>query len=413
MNPFSPNAPLRDFNGFAGRTKELKALVRTLRQIGGRTPRHTIVCGPRGIGKTSFINQINTLTTEPDELLNLLGFASQDTNLNFAVFKHRATKDDSVATVVSSLVRKMERSINDEGFKSKLSDVLDRVKVNIGVPGVAGAEFQLGNPAEISSDLVEAISHLWASKEKCHDGVIFVIDEIDSIAESTSIASFLKVTTEELAETGMDRIVFYLVGLTGALEKLKLDHPSIGRVFETIELLPMRRSESKEVISRALESIEDDKEYTFSSDAVNRIIEIASGFPHVIHLLSFYAFEHRDTETIDKRDLEYAITEVVTRVRRFELSQLFQKAGSGDYRNILIAMANFDETDIVLKEIGRQIGRPSNELSAYMTRLRDDGIIEQSDRALYRITEPLLKIYVRKLDVLEPQLPLDFSDDDI
>ena len=86
-------------------------------------------------------------------------------------------------------------------------------------------------------EFVRTITNLWLAIKHESDGIIFIIDEIDTVAEASGIAeSFLKVTTEELLDARLDRIAFYLVGVTGSMQRLMSDHPSIGRVFETIEL---------------------------------------------------------------------------------------------------------------------------------------------------------------------------------
>ena len=406
-NPFHPNTPVNDFDLFAGRAKELKVLVDFLFQAGHGNPRHMIVSGPRGIGKSSFINQIQSLTDDSQAILEKLGIeGAGEFGFRFAIIKHRSAQGQSVEDVIASLIQQMPRNSK---IKNHVNKFLEKWRPALNL-GIIQFEYQTQNTSEITADFIDVISDIWSELKNDHDGMVIIIDEIDTIAENTNIASFLKVTSEELVDTNLDRVALYLVGVTGAMDKLKEGHASIGRVFEPIGLSPMLPDESRDVISRALCST-DDNDITFSDSAIERIIEIASGFPAVIHLLCYYAYNLDADNLIDDNDLESALDEVVTRIKRDELGKMLRDAGAGDYRKIMMAMAKCDKTNVRLKYIGDQIGRPSNELSAYMNRLVNRKIIVRTDRALYRFAEPLLKLYIQKLDVLEPQLPFANNDE--
>ena len=191
-----------------------------------------------------------------------------------------------------------------------------------------------------------------------------------------------------------------MVGITGAMDKLKDDHLSVARIFETIELLPLKDDEVKDVISRTLHGTGTIME----EEVQNRIVQIAGGFPSPIHQLGYHAFKIDIDSNIGKDDFEVAIDEMISRIKREELSKLLRKAGSGDYRRIMIAMAKHDTIDVPLSDISKLIDRSTSNMSSYMKALENREIITKVDRALYRITDPLLRLYIRKLDILEPEL---------
>ena len=141
-----------------------------------------------------------------------------------------------------------------------------------------------------------------------------------------------------------------------------------------------------------------------SDESLDWVVDTASGFPSFIHTLCFEAFEYDSDSYLDKDDFDKAADEVVSRIKRAELGQLLRAAGAGDYRRILIAMAQYESTLVPLAYIGSEIGRPSYKLSSYMNSLAKRNIIEREDRAIYRFVDPLLRLYVQKLDVLEPTL---------
>ena len=409
-NPFRPDKPVTDFDLFAGRSDELKVLITSLFQAGHRNPRHMIVTGPRGIGKSSFINQIQSLTDDTPKVLRALDIDETTFTFKFAVIKHTATKTDTVEKVASSLVAKMLLLTQQDTIRKRLTSVLENLKLTVGVPGIFNVHYQQENSSAISRNFVEAVRDLWTEVEQQYVGLAFVIDEIDTIAENTNIASFLKITTEELIDAGLDKVVLYLVGLSGAMDMLKTDHASIHRVFETIELRHLRPEESREVITRTLGSTPESERVSISESAILKVLEIASGFPAPIHSLCSEAYNHDCDGFIGDDDMNYAVDQLVSRIRITDLRKVFSEVGSGNYRQIIVAMANHDSAVVPLREIAKEIGRTPSGTSSYMTRLVRDGTIVRTDRAMYKFADPLLRLYVQKLDVLEPRLPLEDQD---
>lgn len=399
-NPFRPDKPITDFDLFAGRLTELTVLVEALYQAGYGNPRHMIVTGPRGIGKSSFVNQLQSIADDSNLVLEKLKIEAGDFKFNFAVFKHRAVEGESVGQVVSSLLGKMPTKISRDNALSLVKDFVDRWKPSVSVGGIVELEYQADVVSSLSSDFVKTVKNLWLAEKDNLDGIAFVIDEVDTIAGNTNIASFLKVTTEELIESGLDKVAVFLVGITGAMDKLKEDHPSVARIFETIELLPLKDDEVKDVISRTLHGTGTIME----EEVQDEIVQIAGGFPSPIHQLGYHAFKIDTDSKIGEDDFEVAIDEMISRIKREELSKLLRKAGSGDYRRIMIAMAKHDSIDVPLADISKLIDRSTSNMSSYMKALENREIITKVDRALYRITDPLLRLYIRKLDVLEPEL---------
>lgn len=411
-NPFRPDKPIDNFELFAGRAHELTVLIRSMFNTGHGNARHMIVTGPRGIGKSSFINQIHSVTDNGDDVLAKLDIDAGDFRFRFPVFKCRARKEFSTEQVVTSLLEAMPTKISAENIRSIVGEFLGRWRPTVAVPGLMTLEHQSEAATDIGREFVRTVSNLWSAiRDEC-DGIIFIIDEIDTVAESSGIASFLKVTTEELVDAGLNQVVFYLVGADGAMEHLMQDHPSVARVFENVELRPMNRSESREVIHRTLNSAPGSRPVRISDESLEWVVDTAGGFPSFIHTLCFEAFEYDTDSYLDNDDFNRAADEVVTRIKRAELGQLLRAAGAGDYRRILIAMAEYKSTLVPLAYIGNEIGRPSNELSSYMNSLVKRGIIEREDRAIYRFVDPLLRLYVQKLDVLEPTLSSLFDNEE-
>lgn len=410
-NPFRPDKPIDNFEQFAGRAHELTVLIRSMFNTGHGNARHMIVTGPRGIGKSSFINQIHSVTDNGDDVLANLGIDAGGFRFRFPVFKCRARQGQSTEHIVSSLMDAMPTRLSAANVGNIVGDFVRKVKPSLSVAGIS-LEQRDETFTDLGHEFVRTISNLWLAIQHECDGIIFIIDEIDTVAEASGIASFLKVTTEELVDVGLDQIAFYLVGVTGAMQKLMSDHPSIGRVFENVELRPMSHGESRDVIERTLQSSPSSRDIRVSDESIQWVVETAGGFPAIIHTLCYEAFDKDTDQLLDKKDFDKAAVEVVTRIKRAELGELLRRAGAGRLRDILIAMSDYDSPAVPVSYIGQKLELESNQFSAQMKTLRERNIIEKTERGMYRYVEPLLKIYVQNLDILEPELPLDFSDDE-
>ena len=408
-NPFRPDKPIDNFDQFAGRERELTVLIRSMFNTGHGNARHMIVTGPRGIGKSSFINQIHSVTDNGDDVLATLGIDAGDFRFRFPVFKCRARQGQSTEHIVTSLMDAMPTKLSAENVGNIVGDFVSKLKLSVSAPGI-NLEHQSESFTDLGREFVRTVSNLWLAIRHESDGIIFIIDEIDTVAEKSGIASFLKVTTEELVDAGLDRIAFYLVGVTGAMQKLMSDHPSIGRVFENVELRPMSHSESRDVIDRTLQSSPSSRGIHVPDESIQWVVEMASGFPAIIHTLCYEAFENDTDLVLDKRDFDRAAVEVVTRIKRAELGALLRRAGAGRYQEILIAMSEYDSSVVPVSFIGEKLDLKSNQFSAQMKTLKKRNIIENTARGMYRYVEPMLRLYVQNLDALDPQLGLRFDD---
>ena len=403
-NPFRPDKPVDNFDMFAGREDELRILLLSMFNTGHGNARHMIVNGPRGIGKSSFINQIHSVTDNGEEVLERLGVDAGGFRFRFPVFQCRARPGQSAEQIVTTLMDSMPTRLSAGSIRSTVGDFVRRWKPTLSIPGVLTLEHQSQPATHFGREFVRTLSELWSAIERDCDGIIFIIDEVDTVAATSGIASFLKVTTEELVDARLHQVAFYLVGTTGVMRHLMSDHPSIGRVFEPVLLQPMSPEESHDVIKRALESSPASRDVRVPDESLKWVVEIASGYPSVIHRLCYEAFKYDTDQVLDRDDFDKAADEMVSRIKRVELGKLLRTAGAGDYRRILIAMAECKSANVPLSYIGQRIGKTSKQLGKYMSDLVERKTIERTDRGVYRYVEPLLRLYVQKLDVLDPDL---------
>jgi Cdc6-like AAA superfamily ATPase len=128
-------------------------------------------------------------------------------------------------------------------------------------------------------DLEEQIVHLAADLSQATGrGVILALDEIDRI-NTVGLASFIKAATSS-------SLRFVLVGVANSLTEILHDHQSIERKLHVVKMPPMTR---RELVAACQLSMSRAREFgvkvSMTEVAVNRIAQMAGGFPWFVHVI--------------------------------------------------------------------------------------------------------------------------------
>ncbi|MBN2352559.1 MAG: ATP-binding protein, partial [Spirochaetales bacterium] len=73
IDPFTPNRPIDDPDRFFGREDSVNELADSIHQIMHGNPKHTIITGARGVGKSSLLTQVCPASTGDNRLTDRLG----------------------------------------------------------------------------------------------------------------------------------------------------------------------------------------------------------------------------------------------------------------------------------------------------------------------------------------------------
>ena len=383
-NPFAPGKRLTRPDLFAGRTSQLNAGASLLVQAAAGNSRHALITGDRGIGKSSLAGQIEGLARGDDAYWASVGSA-QGEGFDFLVAEYIAQKGETVAQVVTGLLGDIDRQQRGLRTKVRLDVEFDFKVVKANLQGVSRAK-------DATVEFVDALEKL-SSKRTDRFGILLVLDEVDRIAESEGVPTFLKVATEMLASRGLDNICLLLIGTVGVTQLLKSEHASVPRIFEVIHVPLLTLEQSIEIIDRALRGTG----VSATPKVKKAIAELAAGFPHPVHLIGSEAYEADIDGIIDDGDFSAALHSVISDKWREHFEESYLAAGAGKHRDIIKAMARCPSIDVSLGAICDYLEVGNADISANMNTLMKREVIVRVDRGIYRFKDPLFRLYLERM----------------
>ncbi len=96
IDPFFPSRPVKDPDRFAGRSSQVDEVIDSLYQIANGNPKHSIITGDRGIGKSSMLVQTRGVAEGDNRLPNRLKIHLGVPSHDFLCAWHDAAPDQDV-----------------------------------------------------------------------------------------------------------------------------------------------------------------------------------------------------------------------------------------------------------------------------------------------------------------------------
>ncbi len=310
-NPFRPNSPAPS-NMFVGRIHELNRIDDALLKLREGNPSHIMIVGERGIGKSSLLLFANLLARGELSWLN---------NESFNYLTVQFSIDSNLRTL--SLIKKVQSRIKrqlqkQETFNKLLSDSWSFLK-KIEIASSRVHENALDED-ELFDNFVYSLSDTCQSLAKENfltekgvktkkEGIVFLIDEVDASSPELNLGSFLKNLAEALQVEGCNNVIFILSGLPRMRTVLRDSHPSSLRLFEELELHPLKNPDVKIIFERGLEHVNEKStpQFSFSPQALEKMTSTSEGYPHFIQQIGFSTFETNSDSTISEKTANKAI----------------------------------------------------------------------------------------------------------
>ncbi len=387
LDTFRPNLPIDDPDQFVGRESALKSFFEAISQIQAGQPRHLAITGERGVGKSSFLNQILRMAEGDTVLLDRLGL--------------KAVKAFDFRTVPIRVASKYDIPELCNAFESRLRSAASRfferaketVKFDLKIITIDFAEFK-GKPTGAEDAFVRLIAD-------AHDklrigqvaGLILAVDEIDRMDASVGLGTFFKLVTEELSRAGYPKVSFIVCGVTGSVQKLAQEHPSASRTFREIPIDTMSEGEVRSILHGGFERAG----CKYDDNIAKTVLFYSRGLGSRVHLIGSHCLQVDTDDCVDENDVVAALDVILSETLKNDFESQFRAAGGGRYREILKIAANESRAIVHVQTIAEKLGLSQNQFSTNMGTLLERGVLNLVESGRYEFVDPLLREYVRRL----------------
>lgn len=291
LNPFDPSRPI-DPVKFVGRSREVRELEAALSHAKRDRPRHFLITGERGVGKTSFLNYIRKKAVS----------YSAGGEFNFAVVDFAVNRQTTRLDFARALKSQLDSIVSAHPTHR---ETLSRVWAFVQNFEAAGISYRPDRVPEnhrdmyqeVADSLCEIVKRICTSTEEQlvagSDGILILIDEVDLSSDELDVGSFLKFLLERLNRKGCHKVIVGLAGLSGTTEILVRSHPSSLRIFDELALTNLSAYDANELLDEAQVFVRDDGvgEFGITQGARDALLEFSGGHPHMLHQFGYCAFE--------------------------------------------------------------------------------------------------------------------------
>ncbi len=238
-----------------------------------------------------------------------------------------------------------------------------------------------------------------------------ILDEFDRLDGTKFNKKLLTDAIKAISDT-LPQITLIIVGVSEDISGLIYEHESIERNLAQVYLSVMSPEEIKEIILKGEEPLE----VKYSTDVIEKIIDLSSGFPHFTHSLCYHACYFaisQNESSIKDIHLQVSINQTVDNAQE-SLRNAYRIATMATKQNIfseVLYASSIVETDEYgyfqandLEPILTEILGKETKVNNYVFHLGKFCIPERGEilkvvgsknRQRYKFRNPLMKAFIR------------------
>jgi putative ATPase len=386
QSPFYPGLPV-PVDLFVGRKTEIQRISRAASQVATGKPQAVFIMGEYGIGKTSLAKYASVLAEEKYKLLSY-----------HVMLGGKDSLDEMTASVVQTII---QSKISKPTVTEKIQKFLSTY---IGEQSLFGISIKLDKLKKDSPDIREGflnfLGEIYKRIQDEYNGIILVFDEINSIANQSKFAQFIKSMVDENAISNSTLpLLLILCGTDEKYRTIVEKHQPVERIFEISQIEIMNEEESHEFFLNAFNKVD----MKLEEKALQILTKCSGGLPKLMHLLGEAAFWITDSTVINREVALRAVVAASEEVgRKFVDQQVYKALQSKDYHSILKKIStqrlelSFKKSDIVkkLNDIEKR------KFDNFIQRMKKLNVITQRQRGEYIFRDWLTRtyIYMKSLD---------------
>jgi len=388
-SPYTPGAVARETPGRRRQLAEVSERLDMMTATGRLVPRIRVDHGPRGVGKTSLLRQIEQRAH------------AKDAATIWVTAGESAGLVPALADGAERLVRRWPAKLRDK-VATALSHL--EVKVTGGVPGVASIEAAWGRSGgrrargatrEFEDLLVATVE---AAQERSYSGLVLLIDEIQA-ADPASLRTISYAWQHFQSERRFLPVALFAAGLPESVSVINAAVSNSERfAYRQLKDLP------PDAAAVALAGPARELGVSWSADAIDAAVRYAAGYPHTVQLIGENAWRHAGFPnagaTIRREHVEQAAADVEEDLRELFTARLSKVTRQVELE-MVHAMARLGDGPVRRSEIAALMGKPTDALGVPRSRLIGAGIITDSSHGYVEFTVPGFAAFVRETHDLD------------
>jgi AAA+ ATPase superfamily predicted ATPase len=385
-SPFTPGRPV-PIEYFVARIKEIERLNRAIVQTSSGRNENFFITGERGIGKSSLAGFIRYV-------------AEKEYNLIGCHCPLGGIKD--LEGMVGRIFPRLLEQVTDKSLYERLKEIFSKYIKGITLFGLS-VEFtdDRSELHTLLNNFLPALREIHKTIKDNKKGIILILDDLNGISDIPEFSQFLKSFVDELAVSyNPIPILLILVGITERREDMIKHQPSVGRIFDIVDLAPMNRNESEEFFNKTFKK----SGISVDPEAMTLMVSLSGGFPMLMHEMGDAMFWADTDRHIDLNDAGDGMIKAALNVGEKYLDpQVYGVIRSQTYRSILRKMGKLDlGTEFKRKDVLENLTAEERKtFDNFLQKIKRLGVISETEvYGQYRFINQLYHLYVR-LEALE------------
>jgi hypothetical protein len=404
-NPFGASRPIRDPQNFFGRAPELREFFQAVARS-----QSVIVTGERGIGKSSFVSQLEEYLRGNKEAARKYASLVGPEPMRMAVVRVRCQPGITRTEFMGGLVANLRRDYANRSWLRMASvawkTAMRGIEILLG--GIVLSPHSDRPPTVEEADqngFCAYVAHFlkWEARFGGVKGVVFIADEVEDAMDYINFGAFARSTVEAL-DPEFPHVCFVISGADGTAARIFDDNPGAMRFFQHIPLVGMPDAELAEIVTAHLSQMG----VRVAASALRRMVALANQSPSRLQMIAHECFE---ADTDGEITLEDVTAAAAAMMKRFQV-QLFGKFARSenweDYRAILRCISAHEPDSMTADEIARCTGLPAKRTQALCGHLNAGGVLigpstrrGRSEKTTYRMRNQVAALYFRLAEELD------------
>lgn len=383
-SPFSPGRPV-PVEYFTGRMLEIEKIGRAINQCTFGKNENIFLTGERGIGKSSLSDIMLYIAEKRDKFLCVHSYLSGAKTLEDAcriIFQNilEAIPEKNIFEKVKTVFEKYIKSLNFTifGFGVKAEFTRDQTELS-------GLKLGFVNYLQMLYDRIK--------EEK--KGIFLVLDDLNGLGEISEFGLALKSWVDSIASKRLKLpFLLMLVGVPERMSDLMSAQPSIGRIFNVVELKPMSNEECMTFFKTTFGSVGMEVD----DDAMEMMSYYSGGLPVFLHEIGEAVFWNDTDNHIDKKDADIGIIKAAEEIGRKYLDiKIYKEIRSDIFKSILRKIGKLPLQESIKRKnmLSKSTEPEKKNFDNFIQRMIKLGVIKQSERiGEYEFTNVMFRVYV-------------------